>query len=535
MNTSRGPSELIHVCISDNPQVPDFDLESLARLEKLTGLAFRHEQTEKQSFTFAQFSEPKFIEHVNTINSSDYRIIFEYACGFRPISTLREIAWNRIQGCALSIEFEGMSKADTRKLVRVLKSAGWNRSGIGMRATSSDSLFLRTTNGRPSQLRVVQETQRTAGRAFVTMRDHLTQLTTSRKAERTPINPRGKEINQFQIRESEAIVAQVAATANTHFQVNVPEHNNQYALAAECFEKFGVRPISFSFPENLSISPISPLQPISPVIPGHAYSYESPVDYFRQYSESALATTHRKAGWDCFRHVEILAAGSVPLMLDSEQIPKFSMVHYPKSALVQVNELARDSRGTPDQATRIAFHNYFRQNLTTRAMANYLLESAGLQGVQSVLFVDQALPHMADYQSVLTLIGLKELLGKQCHIAFPVDYIYNDWNGSSLQLYGRGFGYSRSVEAKNRSQAEVEGSHSVVQQSASFERSSIKKFDAVVVGSIARNRNLAMELLSQFPAEQTIWIHGEDSPPNPNDFTLIKESGTRSFIRSINT
>jgi hypothetical protein len=523
---------LVHVCISDNPQVPDFNPTSLARLKKLTGLELHHEPTETQLFTFTQFLGPSFFEHLNTPNDNNGRVLFEYSCGFRPFSTMCEIAWDKIPALALSIEFEGVSKADTRSLVKLFKTSGWNRTGIGIRATSTDSLFLRTTNGRPSRLRVVQETRRTAGRAFVTMRDHLTQLTTSRKAERTPINPRGKEINQFQIRESEAIVAHVAATANTHFQVNVPEHNNQYALAAECFEKFGVRPISFSFPENLSISPISPLQPISPVIPGHAYSYESPVDYFRQYSESALATTHRKAGWDCFRHVEILAAGSVPLMLDSEQIPKYSMIHYPKSALVQVNELTRALCGTPDQATRTAFHNYFKHNLTTKAMANYLLKSAGLQGVENVLFVDQALPQMADYQSVLTLIGLKELLGKACHVAFPVDYIYNDWNESPLQLYGRGFGYSRSVEANKRSQGEV--SQSVDQRPASFERSSLNKFDAVIVGSIARNSDLALELLDHFPAKKTIWIHGEDTPPNRTNLALIKESGTHSFIRSIN-
>jgi hypothetical protein len=365
------------------------------------------------------------------------------------------------------------------------------------------------------------------------MRDNLTALTASRKTERTSLNPRGKDITRFRIREAEAISSVVAVSSDTRFPVKVPKDNNQYVLSTECFEKFGVRPISFSFPEGLSNSPIPPLQAISPVIPGHAYSYESPMDYFRQYSESALAITHRKAGWDCFRHVEILAAGSVPLMLDSEQIPKYSMIHYPKSALVQVNELARDSRGTPDQATRTAFHDYFRHNLTTRAMANYILKSAGLQGVQSVLFVDQELPQMADYQSVLTLIGLKELLGKQCHVVFPVDYIYEDWNESPLQLYGRGFGYSRSVEATDRSQ--VEFLQSVVQQRASLERPSIKKYDAVVVGSIARNRDLALDLLNHFPAEQTIWIHGEDSPPSRNDFTLIKESGTHSFIRSINT
>lgn len=533
MNISRSQSALVHVCISDNPQVPAFDSAGLARLEKLTGRVLDYESTQKHYFTFSQFSSPGFMNQLGALSDNGSSLVFEYSCGFRPLSTLCEIAWGEIVALALSIEFEGMSKADTRTLASRLKSAGWARTGIGIRATSSDSLFLATTRNGTSHQRVVQETRRVIGRMYVKLRDGLTAFTASRKTERTSLNPQGKDITGFQIRESEAIASAVAAAPNTHFSVKVPKDNDQDVLAAECFEKFGVRPISFSFPESLSNSPILPLQPMGTVIPGHAYTYESPVDYFRQYSESALAITHRKAGWDCFRHVEILAAGSVPLMLDSKKIPKYSMIHYPKSALVQVNECARDFRGIPDQATRIAFHDYFRHNLTTRAMAKYLLASVGLEEAQRVLFVDQALPKMADYQSVLTLIGLKELLGEQCHVAFPVDYIYNDWNESSRQLYGRGFGYSRSVEANNRSQDEV--SQSVVQRPASLERSSIKKFDAVVVGSIARNRGLAIELLNDFPAEQTLWIHGEDSPPNRNDFALIKESGTHSFIRSINT
>ena len=532
MNARSQHIALVHVCISDNPQVPDFNPTSLVRLKKLTGLELHHEPANTQLFTFTQFLDPSFFEHFNTFNDNNENVLFEYSCGFRPFSTMCEIAWDKIPALALSIEFEGMSKADTRSLVKLLKTSGWNRTGIGIRATSTDSLFLPATSNRRQQERVVQETRRTAGRAFVRLRDRVTYVTTSRKAECTPINPQGKEIAHFRIRESEAIASAVAASSNTEFQVALPKHNNQFALAAECFERFGVKPISFSFPESLSSIPIPSLQPISPVVPGHAYSYESPQEYSRQYSESALALTHRKAGWDCFRHVEILAAGSVPLMLDSEQIPKYSMIHYPKSALVQVNELTRALCGTPDQATRTAFHNYFKHNLTTKAMANYLLKSAGLQGAENVLFVDQALPQMADYQSVLTLIGLKELLGKACHVAFPVDYIYNDWNESPLRLYGRGFGYSRSVEANKRSQGEV--SQSVAQRPASFERSSLNKFDALIVGSIARNSDLAFELLNHFPAEKTIWIHGEDTPPNRTNLTLIRESGTHCFIRSIN-
>ena len=40
------------------------------------------------------------------------------------------------------------------------------------------------------------------------------------------------------------------------------------------------------------------------------------------YQNSLFSLTYRKTGWDCLRHYEILASGSIPLFLDLEKCPE---------------------------------------------------------------------------------------------------------------------------------------------------------------------------------------------------------------------
>ena len=47
----------------------------------------------------------------------------------------------------------------------------------------------------------------------------------------------------------------------------------------------------------------------------------------------------RKKGWDCLRHYEIIASGSVPFFEDYESIPKFTMFNYPKTLQKKANDL----------------------------------------------------------------------------------------------------------------------------------------------------------------------------------------------------
>ena len=294
-------------------------------------------------------------------------------------------------------------------------------------------------------------------------------------------------------------------------------------LAAECRDRHGVLPVSFSFPKPLMAINPDPQWLISPITPGLPYTFTNEQAYLDSYNRAYLGITHRKAGWDCFRHVEVMASGAVPLMPDAEDIPKYSMIHYPKKSLAKVSENIMRFGCAPSDAMRHRFREYFLEHLTSRAMAEYVLTSVGLQDVSSILFVDERLPHHNDYQSVLTLIGLKQMLGVNCHVMFPTEYVYEDSHYPVETLYGRGFGYTKVLSA---------GARSVTEKKPP---SDLSAFDALVVGSITRNEDLAKRLLHDFPAERTIWIHGEDGPPRPRELLLLRSAGTHLFVRAIHT
>jgi hypothetical protein len=297
-------------------------------------------------------------------------------------------------------------------------------------------------------------------------------------------------------------------------------------VSEECYRIHGVRPISFSFPQGPLTQLDLPRVPLSPIIPGYPYSFTEYGAYMQTYQEAQLGITHRKAGWDCFRHVEILAAGAIPLMVDADEIPRYTMVHYPKSALAEVARLVSQNGLLPDPSAHEHFSAHFVNHLTSRSMAEYVLEASGLSSAQRVLFVDENLPHIADYQSALTLIGLKQLLGDKCELAFPVDWIYSDSQFDTSRLYGRGFGYSKVVNPDLKTELErlmVSG----------IDFSTLGAFDAVVIGSVSRNTELARRLAQEFSPAQTIWVHGEDRPPTVSVMATYVTSGAHVFVRAI--
>ncbi len=305
------------------------------------------------------------------------------------------------------------------------------------------------------------------------------------------------------------------------------EEESISSIAAECHAQHGVWPISFSYPtegepfENV-------LTTLSPITPGFPYSFTDEQEYLRVYGQAALGLTHRKAGWDCFRHLEILASGSVPLMMDAEQIPRYSMIHYPKKALTQIARNSRQMGGRPSEQTRLDLREHFQQHLTSRAMARYLLESAGLLEAQSVLFIDEHTSSNPEYLSTLTLIGLKQLLGQKCDVQFPADVLYSDYQEPVTQLYGRGFGYTKRVEPTARTQREWLSKNGDIPSEVE-----LRDYDCVIVGSLVRNPKLTLRVLNEVSPEKVIMIHGEDLPPNIYECHWYRETGANVFVRAI--
>jgi hypothetical protein len=154
-------------------------------------------------------------------------------------------------------------------------------------------------------------------------------------------------------------------------------------------------------------------------------------------------------------------------------------------------------------------------------MAGYMLDRSGLADAKRILFIDQQLPNRADYLSALTAIGLKQRLASGCVLAWEVPYLYSDFTAATGAIYGRGFGYSRVLSPASRGPR------------FRFSRSDLGSFDGLVIGSIARNGPLAFRLLDRFPADRTVWIHGEDQPPSQREFYFMRESGTHLFVRAV--
>ena len=113
-----------------------------------------------------------------------------------------------------------------------------------------------------------------------------------------------------------------------------------------------------------------------------------------------FGVTRKKAGWDCMRHLEIMAAGCIPYFIDLESLPRLTMQFYPKQMLAEAMSLKgvtlQGEDTNPESfnvdlkvlnfdkyyelATRILEHS--RKHLTTSAMARYLLQTVSKDGLQ---------------------------------------------------------------------------------------------------------------------------------------------------------
>jgi hypothetical protein len=60
-------------------------------------------------------------------------------------------------------------------------------------------------------------------------------------------------------------------------------------------------------------------------------------------SRSLFAVTFKKSGWDCMRHLEIMAAGALPVFTDIADLPAGTMAAYP-----------REVCGCPANCTKVA-------------------------------------------------------------------------------------------------------------------------------------------------------------------------------------
>ena len=102
-----------------------------------------------------------------------------------------------------------------------------------------------------------------------------------------------------------------------------------------------VHPICISFPvEHILETVPSKVKAFATVVPGvkstYIYSSHDESLYYKDISESLFGWTYKKAGWDCFRHLEILSQGAIPLFPGIKLCPRLTMAFYPKSLFATI-------------------------------------------------------------------------------------------------------------------------------------------------------------------------------------------------------
>jgi hypothetical protein len=181
-----------------------------------------------------------------------------------------------------------------------------------------------------------------------------------------------------------------------------------------------------------------------------------------------------------------------------------------------------------NQITKV-IRSWTQDHLTSVAMLQYAFKVAGIQTLDSVLFLDERLPRQADYLSVMTLISLKQLVGSRCHVPWKPDYLYGEWRGDSKSLYGLGFGYARILGQGDLSDMEKQFS---VHPYPGLQDLDFDSYDLIVVGSACRNRKLT-NMVSALNGPNRLYFVGEDYPLSRSERMWLRSLNGSVFVREI--
>lgn len=288
-------------------------------------------------------------------------------------------------------------------------------------------------------------------------------------------------------------------------------------------------PVSFCFPP----SKIRPLQSktkrFGTVIPGKldTYIFKDESLYMQDYGTSWFGLTCKKAGWDCMRHLEILGAGSIPL-IDLKDCPDQTMFWYPKDLLTHIYKYHKRADISTLEKWCKELRQYFLEHLTSDQMVRYMFKMMKKPYAQKVLYIDQScqdnrdvmkdymrekgtIKHnykVGDYLSLMIYSGLKEVCGKQCESVYHPPYMYTDFKDST-ELYGMGFNYAKNLDPSLR-----EESQTWEQIKSKIEN---HYYELIVFGDWDRERSLLSIISKHYKSSEIIACFGADRLYTPSE------------------
>ena len=292
------------------------------------------------------------------------------------------------------------------------------------------------------------------------------------------------------------------------------------------FLQNSVFPITFSIPDEKIIQSIpKKTKLLSSLIPGDlkTYIYHTEKEYYAEYQKSCFAMTTKKAGWDCMRHYEIIANGCLPYFPDIDMCPLFTMFMIPKALLYRSNRLyekmKKDSSDNKDYIPLlIDMMAYVKEHLTTKAVTQMILQRTGCKEAKNILFLSGCI--RPDYLRCLTLHGLKQLIGSNCHDYPKLSHMYTDYEGGPL--YGKGFTYSKLLDLSLRNDS---------QDTTILEDIKQQRYHMVIYGSYHRGMPFYDIVCKYYPTNKIILLCGEDI--HCCDASFFIKKGHPVFVREL--
>jgi hypothetical protein len=302
-------------------------------------------------------------------------------------------------------------------------------------------------------------------------------------------------------------------------------------------------PIGFSIPEEKIIECVKTKKKLlASLIPGDqtTYVFSNEEDYYKEYQESIFALTYKKGGYDCMRHYEILANGCIPWFIGLKDVPSNRLTQFPKAIVLEAMSILGenaildnliekhieeskklygfvDSTERMNKLLEVSLDNpliekyssllldYTRKNLTTEAMARYMLSVSGNVNAKSVLYLSKDIS--PDYQRCVTLHGFKKLLGKECHDFPCIPHLYTDFGKENAKnLYGKGISYTCLLKKEQYRNNEYD---SIIEDSIRN-----RKYDLIVYGSIHRGMILWELVNTYYKPNEILLVCGEDHNSN---------------------
>lgn len=273
-------------------------------------------------------------------------------------------------------------------------------------------------------------------------------------------------------------------------------------------------PIGYSIPECKIVKQI-PNKKIDFAIylPNQSHIYANEEDYYKGYQDAFFAVTHKKGGWDCLRHYEILANGCIPYFVDLELCPDSNTLYFlPKKLILEAMHLEGVSFMSIDRnkfnvqryyEILAELMEYTRTHLAAEKMAEYLLKTMNYTGHGKILFLSQDV--RPEYLRDLTLIGLKGILGDRVVDTPKIHHLYQTYPEDVRNLWGKGMTYSKILPDLNINISNIP------------ERIARREFDLIIYGETHKGDFPFHDLVRKYYRDDEIaYLYGDECVPACN-------------------